>query len=58
MVAENIHFTCLRGKALASALWPERVVTPAFRFQTSFVPEFFSDMLWLVLVTWTWILGW
>lgn len=53
MVAENIHFTGLHGKALATALWPERVVTPAFRFQTSSVPEFFFDMLWLVLVTWT-----
>jgi hypothetical protein len=38
MVAENIHFTGLHGKARASVLWLEHVITPAVRFQTSSVP--------------------
>jgi hypothetical protein len=42
MVAENINFTGLDRKARASALWLERVITPAVRFQTSSVPDFFS----------------
>jgi hypothetical protein len=52
MVVESIRFARVHGKGRTSALWLEHFIIPAvglkhLRFQI------FSDMLWLVLVTWT-----
>jgi hypothetical protein len=41
MLAENVHFIGLHGKARASALWLEHVITQVVRLQTFSVPDFF-----------------